>query len=86
MGQAIVAGSVLPTVVVKPAELRSQLPLNFAAVSLAETTHLKGNTHWVEKSVFVLTVYTDGLVAAGNCSAAGTADQGILTFFLLPAV
>ena len=76
----------MPAVAVKPAELGCRIPLNQAPGCLPKTTDLKSDTGWVKKSVFVLSVYTDGQVAGGNCFTAVIADQGDFFFFFFPAV
>ena len=86
MYKAVAAGGILPAVAVKPAEFAGRIPLNQAPGCLLETTDLKGDTGWVEKSVFVLPVYADGLPVAGNCSTAVTADQRGFFFFFFPAI
>lgn len=86
MYKAVAAGGILPAVAVKPAELGCRIPLNQATGCLSETTDLKGYTGGVEKSVFVLPVYADGLLAGGNCCTAVTADQGGFFFFFFSAV
>jgi len=82
MDQAVTAGSILPAIAAEPAELGSWFSLKQTAGSLLKTADFKGYPCWVEKSMFMLAIDTDGLFLTGNGSTAGAADQWFCFLFL----
>jgi hypothetical protein len=82
MTQTVTANSVLPSITVKPAELRCGISLHNTAGRILKTLNFKGDTRRIKKGMFMPPLPADNLLRTGNYGIAGPATHNIITFFL----